>query len=59
MKYVQFNLQLQEVFSAYKNERMASDKTLSEQNDKLQNQLSDLHSQNAKIATQLEFASKR
>ncbi|XP_029285243.1 translocated promoter region b, nuclear basket protein [Cottoperca gobio] len=51
--------QLQEVFSTYKKERMESDKAVTEQNEKLQDQLSDLHSQNAKISTQLEFASKR
>ncbi|XP_036970596.1 translocated promoter region b, nuclear basket protein isoform X1 [Acanthopagrus latus] len=51
--------QLQEVFSTYKKERVESDKALMEQNEKHQEQLSDLHSQNAKISTQLEFASKR
>ncbi|XP_054904526.1 translocated promoter region b, nuclear basket protein isoform X2 [Poeciliopsis prolifica] len=51
--------QLQEVFSAYKKERLDSDKAMNEQNEKLQEQLSDLRSQNAKISTQLEFASKR
>uniref|UniRef100_A0A671WBS0 Nucleoprotein TPR n=1 Tax=Sparus aurata TaxID=8175 RepID=A0A671WBS0_SPAAU len=51
--------QLQEVFSTYKKERVESDKALGEQNEKHQEQLSDLHSQNAKISTQLEFASKR
>uniref|UniRef100_A0A3Q2D6B6 Nucleoprotein TPR n=1 Tax=Cyprinodon variegatus TaxID=28743 RepID=A0A3Q2D6B6_CYPVA len=50
--------QLQEVFSAYKKERLESDKMMNEQNEKLQEQLSDLRSQNAKISTQLEFASK-
>lgn len=52
-------LQLQEVFSTYKKERVDSDKTMMEQNDKLQEQLSELHSKNAKISTQLEFVSKR
>ncbi|XP_077439569.1 translocated promoter region b, nuclear basket protein isoform X2 [Vanacampus margaritifer] len=51
--------QLQEVFSSYKKERAESDNALTEQNDKLLEQLSDLRSQNAKTATQLEFASKR
>ncbi|XP_061634910.1 translocated promoter region b, nuclear basket protein isoform X1 [Phyllopteryx taeniolatus] len=51
--------QLQEVFSSYKKERVESGKALSEQNDKLLEQLSDLRSENAKTATQLEFASKR
>ncbi|XP_068174893.1 translocated promoter region b, nuclear basket protein isoform X2 [Antennarius striatus] len=51
--------QLQEVFSSYKKERVESDKILMDQNEKLQEQLSHLHSQNAKISTQLEFASKR
>uniref|UniRef100_A0A3Q3ANC8 Nucleoprotein TPR n=1 Tax=Kryptolebias marmoratus TaxID=37003 RepID=A0A3Q3ANC8_KRYMA len=51
--------QLQEVFSTYKTERSESEKAMTEQNEKLQEQLSDLRSQNAKISTQLEFASKR
>ncbi|XP_008293744.1 translocated promoter region b, nuclear basket protein [Stegastes partitus] len=51
--------QLQEVFSTYKKERMESDKAMTTQNEKLQEQLSDLRSQNAKVSTQLEFASKR
>uniref|UniRef100_A0A8C5I125 Nucleoprotein TPR n=1 Tax=Gouania willdenowi TaxID=441366 RepID=A0A8C5I125_GOUWI len=51
--------QLQEVFSTYKRERLESDKTFNNQSEKLQEQLSDLRSQNAKISTQLEFASKR
>ncbi|CAN9500306.1 unnamed protein product [Ophioblennius macclurei] len=51
--------QLQDVFSTYKKEHMESDKAMSQQNEKLQEQLSDLRSQNAKMSTQLEFASKR
>lgn len=51
--------QLQEVFSTYKKERMETDKTMMQLNEKLQEQLSDLRSQNAKMSTQLEFASKR
>lgn len=58
-KNIWLHLQLQEVFSTYKKERVESDKALTEQNEKLQEQLSDLRSQNAKISTQLEFASKR
>lgn len=53
------HLQLQEVFSTYKKEHVESEKALMKQNEKLQEQLSDLRSQNAKISTQLEFASKR
>ncbi|XP_030582625.1 translocated promoter region b, nuclear basket protein [Archocentrus centrarchus] len=51
--------QLQEVFSSYKKEHMESEKAMTAQNEKLQEQLSELRSQNAKISTQLEFASKR
>lgn len=58
-KNVCWNLQLQEVFSTYKKECVDSDKALTAQNEKLQEQLSDLRSQNTKISTQLEFASKR
>lgn len=58
-KNVWLYLQLQEVFTTYKKERVESDKGLTGQNEKLQEQLSDLRSQNAKTSTQLEFASKR
>ncbi|KAG9351114.1 hypothetical protein JZ751_025004 [Albula glossodonta] len=51
--------QLQEVFATYKKEKAENDKILNEQNEKLQEQVSELRSQNAKISTQLEFASKR
>uniref|UniRef100_A0A4W5NGE2 Nucleoprotein TPR n=1 Tax=Hucho hucho TaxID=62062 RepID=A0A4W5NGE2_9TELE len=51
--------QLQEVFSSYKKERSERDKALAEQTEKLQEQVSDQRSQNAKISTQLEFTSKR
>ncbi|XP_063057948.1 translocated promoter region b, nuclear basket protein isoform X2 [Engraulis encrasicolus] len=51
--------QLQEVFGSYKKERLESERGLTEQNEKLQEQISELRSQNAKISTQLEFASKR
>ncbi|KFV18748.1 Nucleoprotein TPR, partial [Tauraco erythrolophus] len=51
--------QLQEVFENYKKEKAENDKLLNEQNEKLQEQVTDLRSQNAKISTQLEFASKR
>lgn len=47
------------MFSTYKKERVEGDKTMMDQNDKLQEQLSELHSKNAKISTQLEFVSKR
>ncbi|RMC08356.1 hypothetical protein DUI87_14598 [Hirundo rustica rustica] len=51
--------QLQEVFENYKKEKAENDRLLNEQNEKLQEQVTDLRSQNAKISTQLEFASKR
>ncbi|XP_034557497.1 translocated promoter region b, nuclear basket protein isoform X3 [Notolabrus celidotus] len=51
--------QLQEVFTTYKRERVESDKVTTEQSERVQEQLSDLHSQNARISTQLDFASKR
>ncbi|XP_066548647.1 nucleoprotein TPR isoform X2 [Amia ocellicauda] len=51
--------QLQEVFTTYKKEKAENDKMLNEQNEKLQEQVSEVRSQNAKISTQLEFASKR
>ncbi|KAF4082461.1 hypothetical protein AMELA_G00151390 [Ameiurus melas] len=51
--------QLQEVFGAYKKEKAESEKALTGQCEKLQEQVSELRSQNATISTQLEFASKR
>uniref|UniRef100_A0A670YV32 Nucleoprotein TPR n=1 Tax=Pseudonaja textilis TaxID=8673 RepID=A0A670YV32_PSETE len=51
--------QLQEFFENYKKEKAENDKLLNEQNEKLQEQVTDLKSQNTKISTQLEFASKR
>ncbi|XP_051511668.1 nucleoprotein TPR-like isoform X2 [Myxocyprinus asiaticus] len=51
--------QLQEVFVAYKKEKNESEKALTEQSEKLQDQVTELHSENTKISTQLEFTSKR
>ncbi|XP_060722892.1 translocated promoter region b, nuclear basket protein isoform X3 [Tachysurus vachellii] len=51
--------QLQEVFGAYKKEKAEREKALNEQCEKLQEQVSGLRSQNTKVSTQLEFASKR
>lgn len=51
--------QLQEIFENYKKEKMDSEKLQNEQLEKLQEQVTDLRSQNTKISTQLDFASKR
>lgn len=51
--------QLQEVFVAYKKEKTEAEKSLSELSEKLQDQVTELRSENTKIATQLEFTSKR
>ncbi|XP_055043154.2 translocated promoter region b, nuclear basket protein isoform X1 [Misgurnus anguillicaudatus] len=51
--------QLQEVFMSYKKEKNESEKSLAEQSDKLQVQVTELRSENTKISTQLEFTSKR
>lgn len=51
--------QLQEVFVAYKKEKIESEKGQTEQNEKLQDQVTELRSENMKISTQLEFTSKR
>uniref|UniRef100_A0A9J8B042 Nucleoprotein TPR n=1 Tax=Cyprinus carpio carpio TaxID=630221 RepID=A0A9J8B042_CYPCA len=51
--------QLQEVFVAYKKEKTESEKVLTVQSDKLQDQVTELRSENTKISTQLEFTSKR
>ncbi|KAL0965926.1 hypothetical protein UPYG_G00288040 [Umbra pygmaea] len=51
--------QLNDSFTMYKKEKAENDKMLNEQNDKLQDQLSAVRSQNAKLSTQLEFTSKR
>ncbi|XP_078498755.1 nucleoprotein TPR isoform X2 [Lissotriton helveticus] len=51
--------QLREVFDSYKKEKAENDKMQNEQHEKLQEQVTELRSQNTKISTQLEFASKR
>ncbi|XP_051951674.1 nucleoprotein TPR-like isoform X2 [Xyrauchen texanus] len=51
--------QLQEVFVAYKKEKNESEKALTQQSEKLQDQVTELRSENTKISTQLEFTSKR
>uniref|UniRef100_A0A4W3JII0 Nucleoprotein TPR n=1 Tax=Callorhinchus milii TaxID=7868 RepID=A0A4W3JII0_CALMI len=51
--------QLQLHFETYKKEKAENDKMLNEQNDKLQDGLTQLRTQNTKLSTQLEFASKR
>ncbi|XP_069088104.1 nucleoprotein TPR isoform X2 [Pleurodeles waltl] len=51
--------QLREVFESYKKEKAENDKMQNEQHEKLQDQVTELRSQNTKISTQLEFASKR
>ncbi|KAL4635951.1 nucleoprotein TPR-like [Arapaima gigas] len=51
--------QLQDMFSTYKKEKAENDKILNEQNEMLQEQVSELRSHNARITSQLEFASKR
>ncbi|XP_049632341.1 nucleoprotein TPR isoform X3 [Suncus etruscus] len=51
--------QLQEIFENYKKEKTDNEKLQNEQLEKLQEQVTDLRSQNMKISTQLDFASKR
>ncbi|XP_067240174.1 translocated promoter region b, nuclear basket protein isoform X1 [Chanodichthys erythropterus] len=51
--------QLQEIFVTYKKEKTESEKALIEQSEKLQDQVTELRSENTKISTQLEFTSKR
>ncbi|XP_066117446.1 nucleoprotein TPR isoform X1 [Saccopteryx bilineata] len=51
--------QLQEIFENYKKEKADNEKIQNEQLEKLQEQVTDLRSQNTKITTQLDFASKR
>ncbi|XP_007167035.2 nucleoprotein TPR isoform X3 [Balaenoptera acutorostrata] len=51
--------QLQEIFENYRKEKADNEKMQNEQLEKLQEQVTDLRSQNTKISTQLDFASKR
>ncbi|XP_054976552.1 nucleoprotein TPR isoform X2 [Sorex araneus] len=51
--------QLQEIFENYKKEKADHEKLQNEQLERLQEQVTDLRSQNTKTSTQLEFASKR
>lgn len=50
---------MQEIFENYKKEKADNEKIQNEQLEKLQDQITDLRSQNTKISTQLDFASKR
>uniref|UniRef100_A0A8C2IA20 Nucleoprotein TPR n=1 Tax=Cyprinus carpio TaxID=7962 RepID=A0A8C2IA20_CYPCA len=50
---------IQDFFVAYKKEKTESEKVLTVQSDKLQDQVTELRSENTKISTQLEFTSKR
>lgn len=52
-------LQLSEAFTLYKKEKTENDRMLNETNDKLQKQLAELHSNRAKLSSQLEFSNKR
>lgn len=52
-------LQLNEAFTLYKKEKTENDRMLNETNDKLQKQLTELHSNHAKLSSQLEFSNKR
>ncbi|XP_077133726.1 nucleoprotein TPR isoform X3 [Ranitomeya variabilis] len=51
--------QLKEVFESYRKEKAENDRMLNDQNEKLQEQVTELRAQSTKISTQLEFASKR
>ncbi|XP_051869003.1 translocated promoter region b, nuclear basket protein isoform X2 [Pristis pectinata] len=51
--------QLQLHFENYKKEKAENDKMLNEQNEKLQDQLTQMRTESTKLSTQLEFASKR
>ncbi|KAG7235751.1 hypothetical protein INR49_002253 [Caranx melampygus] len=51
--------QLNDAFSLYKKEKAENDRMLNETNDRLQRQLTELHSSHAKLTSQLEFSNKR
>uniref|UniRef100_A0A3Q3G582 Translocated promoter region a, nuclear basket protein n=1 Tax=Labrus bergylta TaxID=56723 RepID=A0A3Q3G582_9LABR len=51
--------QLNDAFTSYKKEKAENDRMLNETNDRLQNQLSGLRINHAKLNSQLEFSNKR
>lgn len=51
--------QLNDSFTLYKKEKAENDRMLNETNDRLQRQLTELHSSHAKLTSQLEFSNKR
>lgn len=51
--------QLNDSFILYKKEKAENDRMLNETNDRLQRQLTELGSSNAKLTSQLEFSNKR
>uniref|UniRef100_A0A3Q3XS26 Uncharacterized protein n=1 Tax=Mola mola TaxID=94237 RepID=A0A3Q3XS26_MOLML len=51
--------QLNDAFTVYKKEKAENDRMLSETNDKLQKQLTELRSSHAKLMSRLEFSNKR
>ena len=57
--YVSEWFQLNDAFTMYKKEKAENDRMLSETNDKLQKQLTELRSSHAKLMSRLEFGNKR
>ncbi|XP_061792549.1 nucleoprotein TPR-like isoform X2 [Nerophis lumbriciformis] len=51
--------QLNDSFTLYKKEKAENDRMLNESHDRLQKQLTEVRSSNAKLTSQLEFSSKR
>ncbi|XP_028282895.1 nucleoprotein TPR-like isoform X2 [Parambassis ranga] len=51
--------QLNDAFTLYKKEKAENDRILNETNDRLQRQLTELRSSQAKLTSQLEFSNKR
>ncbi|KAM9322514.1 nucleoprotein TPR-like [Pholidichthys leucotaenia] len=51
--------QLNDAFTLYKREKAENDRMLNETNDRLQRQLTELGSRNAKLTSQLDFSNKR
>lgn len=51
--------QLNDAFTLYKKEKAENDRMLNDANERLQKQLTELGSRNAKLASQLDFSNKR
>lgn len=59
LKVLSLHSQLNDAFTVYKKEKAENDRMLNETNDRLQKQIHEFQSSQAKMTAQLEFSNKR